>query len=129
MLRSNLERRVRPFSQGRNVCAVIARAKRTRQPGQKAAARRPIAPRRLAGRTNWLIGQAIRNGHERNEQYRQAGGRRAAEVDVAFEASDRAGHSATELFAWAQQGGRRREGEASRLGTRRGGVRCAAGKA
>ena len=45
----NMARRVRPFSQGRIVCAAIARARRTRRPGQSAAARRPTTPATLGG--------------------------------------------------------------------------------
>src|SRR5271166_938864 len=119
MLRSKPARRVRPFSQGRNVCAVIARAKRTRLLCQTAAARRPRATRRLAIWRNWLKSQAIRNPYERNEQQRQVDGRSAAEADPSSEAPGRAGHGAPELFAWAQQGGCGREGEATRSRARR----------
>src|SRR5271165_1331254 len=119
MLRSKPARRVRPFSQGRSVCAVIARAKRTRLLRQTLAARRPRATRRLAIWRNWLKSQPIRDAYERIEQQRQVDGRSAAEADPSSEAPGRAGHGAAELFARAQQGGCGREGKAPRSRARR----------
>ena len=82
MLRSNPARRPRPSSRGLSGCAVFARARRTRISEPAAATRPPDMRRRLAERTNWLKSQPIRNGHERNEQQRQADRRGAPKATL-----------------------------------------------
>src|SRR3712207_9415551 len=53
---------------------------------------------------------------ERNERYEEPGRQDAARVaqDAVSEATRRAGRGPPELLAWPLQGGRRRDGEASR---------------
>src|SRR5579871_2476571 len=119
MLRSNLERRAQPFSGGRSAFAAIARAKRAGPPKRKAAASRASTLRNPVGQTNWPKGQAIRNGYERDEQQRQDGWRACAQGDPSSQAAGRTGHGPPELLAWAQQGGRGREGQAARSRSRR----------